>query len=216
MYLSKSEIDALDLQIARLHAATGVRVVAAEIGKADVYEELPWKAFALGASLAALALIGADVFRPQWATPRSTLLSTLAPLAAGAVAALLAIFVPAFGRLFLHGARCEVEVGQYAQALFLRRELFKAPNRSAILVLVSRFERRVHILPDTGIQGSIGDAGWQAVIEKMKPALRAGRSAEALQAGLLALEELLVRSGHKGAATEANEPPDPLIEERGA
>lgn len=215
MYFSKSEIDALDLQIARVHAATGVRVVAAEIGKADVYEELPWKAFALGASLAALALISADVFRPQWATPRSTLLSAVAPLAAGAVAALLAIFVPAFGRLFLHGARCEVEVGQYAQALFLRRELFKAPNRSAILVLVSRFERRVHILPDTGLRGSIGDAEWQAVIDKMKPALRAGRSAEALQAGLLALEELLVRGGRKGAAAQANEPPDPLIEEPG-
>ena len=49
--------------------------------------------------------------------------------AAGELAALLAIFVPAFGRLFLHGARCEAEVGVYAEALFLRRELFKTPHR---------------------------------------------------------------------------------------
>jgi hypothetical protein len=121
MFLSKTETDALDLQIARVHAATGVRVVAAEIGKADVYEELPWKAFALAVSLAALGVVAADVFRPQWEIAHSTLLSAVTPLAAGAFAALLAIFVPAFGRLFLHGARCEVEVGQYAQALFLRR-----------------------------------------------------------------------------------------------
>ena len=203
MYLSKSEIDALDLQIARVHAATGVRVVAAEIGKADVYEELPWKAFALGASLAAL---GADRRRcvcPQWATRTlDAAIGGRSRWRPAQCAALLAIFVPAFGRLFLHGARCEVEVGQYAQALFLRRELFKAPNRSAILVLVSRFERRVHILPDTGIAGLDRRRCVAGRDREDEAGAAAGASAEALQAGTPALEELLVRSGHKGAARQ--------------
>lgn len=214
--LSKSEIDALDRQVARVHAATGVRVVAAEIGKADTYDELSWKAFALGVSLAALTVVGADIVGPYWHTPHSTMLSVIIPLAAGAVAALLAIFVPAFGRLFLHAARCEVEVGQYAQALFLRRELFKTPKRNAILILVSRFERRVHILPDTGLHGTIGDAECHTVIERMRPALREARIADALQAGLVALEDLLVRTGYTGGSGAENEPPDSLIEEKGA
>jgi putative membrane protein len=216
VFLSKTEIDALDLQIARVHSTTGVRMAAAEIGKADTYEELPWKAFALGVSLAALAVVGADVLRPQWATPHLTMLSTAIMLAAGALAALLAIFVPAFGRLFLHAARCELEVGQYAQALFLRRELFKTPHRDAVLILVSRFERRVHILPDTGLNGTVGEAEWQAVIERMKPALRQARTADALQAGLAAVEELLVRTGRKGGTGANIGPPEPLIEEKGA
>jgi uncharacterized membrane protein len=216
VFLSKTEIDALDLQIARVHAATGVRMVAAEIGKADTYEELPWKAFSLGVSLAALAVFGTDVLSPQWATPHPTILSVAILLATGALAALLAISVPAFGRLFLHGARCELEVGQYAQALFLRRELFKTPYRDAVLILVSRFERRVHILPDTGLNGTVGEAEWQAVIERMKPALRQARTADALQAGLAAVEELLVRTGHKGGTGADNGPPEPLIEEKGA
>jgi putative membrane protein len=199
-----------------VHAATGVRVVAAEIGKADTYDELPWKAFALGVSLAALTVVGADTVGRYWQTPHSTLLSLVIPLTAGAVAALLAIFVPAFGRLFLHAARCEVEVGQYAQALFLRRELFKTPNRDAILIVVSRFERRVHILPDSGLHGMIGDAEWHTVIERMKPALREARTADALQAGLVALQDLLVRTDHKGGTGAENEPPDSLIEEKGA
>ncbi len=206
MCLSKAEIDAVDLKVARVHAATGVRVVAAQIGKADTYEELPWKAFALGASLAALAVVGAH----QNVRPAIII------LAAGALAALLAIFVPAFGRLFLHGARCEAEVGVYAEALFLRRELFKTPHRDAILILVSRFERRVHILPDIGLRGVIAEAECQAVIERMKPALRQARTADALQAGLAAVEELLVRTGHKGGTGADNGPPEPLIEEKGA
>ena len=98
MFLSKTETDALDLEIARVHAATGVRVVAAEIGKADTYEELPWKAFALGVSLAALIVVGVDVLDPRWQVPSATMLSVVSILMAGALAALLAIFVPAFGR----------------------------------------------------------------------------------------------------------------------
>ncbi len=214
--LSKSEIDALDRQVARVHAATGVRVVAAEIGKADTYDELPWKAFALGVSLAALTVVGVDSVGPYWQIPHSTLLSAVIPLTSGAVAALLAIFVPAFGRLFLHTARCEVVVGEYAQALFLRRELFKTPNRDAILIVVSRFERRVHILPDTGLHGTIGDAECHTVIERMRPALREARIADALQAGLVGLEDLLVRTGYTGGSGAENEPPDSLIEEKGA
>jgi putative membrane protein len=216
VFLSKTEIDALDLQIARVHAATGVRVVAAEIGKADTYEELPWRAFALGASLAALAVVCADRFGPSWRSPHQALLSALIPLAAGAVAALLAIVVPAFGRLFLHGVRCELEVGQYAQTLFLRRELFNTPHRDAVLILVSRFERRVHILPDTGLHDTVGDTEWRTVIERMKPALREVRIADALQAGLAAVEEILVRAGYKAGAGTGSEPPEPLIEEKGA
>lgn len=216
MFLSKSEIDALDLQIARVHAATGVRVVAAEIGKADTYEDLPWKAFALGVSLAALIVIGAEFLSPQWQIPHATMLSVLIVLMAGALAALLAIVVPGFGRLFLHGATCEVEVGQYAQALFLRRELFKSPHRDAVLILVSRFERRVHILADIGLHGAIAETQWQAVIERMKPSLRKARIADALQAGLAAVEEILLRSAYRRAVGADSEPPDPLIEEKGA
>ncbi len=216
MFLSKPEIDALDLQIARIHAATGVRLVAADIGKADTYEDLPWKAFALGVALAALIVVGADALSPQWQTPYATLLCAVILLAAGALAALLAISGPAFGRLLLHGATCELEVGQYAQALFLRRELFKTPNRDAVLILVSRFERRVHILADTGLHGTIADADWQTVIERMKPALRTARTADALQEGLAAAEELLARAGYRGTAGADSEPPEPLIEEKGA
>jgi uncharacterized membrane protein len=204
----QAELATLEAQIARVHAATGIRVLAAEIGKADTYEELTWKGFALGASLTALAVVAVG--------PQSLLLATLLPLAAGAAAALLAIFAPPVARLLLHDARAEVEVGQYAQGLFLRHELFHTPNRNAILLLVSRFERRVHILPDTGLHSTVGDAECRAIIERMSPALRAGHSAQALQAGLTALQEVLVRAGCQADALAASEPPEPVIEEKGA
>ena len=56
------------------------------------------------AKSAALAVVGAHVGHLHGPTPYSALLSAVIMLAAGACAALLAIFVRAFGRLFLHGA----------------------------------------------------------------------------------------------------------------
>ena len=50
----------------------------------------------------------------------------------------------------------------------------------------------------------------------MKPALRHARTADALQEGLAAVEELLVRTGHKGGTGADFGPPEPLIEEKGA
>jgi putative membrane protein len=214
--LTPTERSALDAQLERVHAATGIRVLAAEIGKADTYEELAWRAFALGASLAGLAVLALDALPARPTAPLPTLLATVIPLAAGALAALLAILVPAFARLLLHEARAEIEVGQYAQGLFLRHELFNTPRRDAVLLLLSRFERRVHILPDTGLATTLGAAECSAVIGRMKPSLRAGRSSEALLTGLVALQEILVRAGRHAADGARSDPAEPVIEEPGA
>ena len=48
----------------QLEARTGVEVLAMVVGKSDHYPELPWKAFGLGASLAALAVTIRAVLDP--------------------------------------------------------------------------------------------------------------------------------------------------------
>ena len=55
--LNAAEREAIDARVAAIEAATGAEVVTAVIGKADAYPELPWTAFAAGASLAALGAV---------------------------------------------------------------------------------------------------------------------------------------------------------------
>src|SRR6266478_3032193 len=50
MRLQPEESDAIDRRIAAVEAHTGVQVLAAVVPRSDSYVELPWKAFALGAS----------------------------------------------------------------------------------------------------------------------------------------------------------------------
>src|ERR1019366_10068003 len=92
MLLSVAEASAIEARSREVEARVGLQVIAAIIGKADAHVELPWKAFALGAVLSALALVVADAVRPQWITANAALVDTVTILSVGGASASLAIF----------------------------------------------------------------------------------------------------------------------------
>jgi putative membrane protein len=191
--------------VAGIEDRTGTQIVPAIVGKSDAYVELPWMAFAAGASLAGLAVVALDFIRPQWAVASTTIVYAMTILSAGASAALLAVFWYPFARLFLRASRIESEVRQYAESMFLRRNLFATTRRTAILILVSLFERRIEIVADEGCRDRVTSADWQAVIARMTPHLRARQPADALREALQAVDTLLQSRGF----TRGDGPPDP-------
>jgi putative membrane protein len=216
MPLSPSEREAIDAATARVEARTGVQVITAIVGKADHYAELPWMAFAFGVSIAALSAVVAEWLRPQWVSAEVALVHTVTILGFGAASALAAVLVPANARLFLREVRRDEEVRHYAESMFLRRELFKTHARTAVLILVARFERKVEIVADKGFDGRVGRDEWSRVIDSMTPPLADSRYADAFRNGLEAIETLLVAKGYAPRAGGANELPDRPIVERGA
>ena len=215
MFLTPAEGAAIDAEVAAIEARTGVQIATAIVGKSDTYLELPWKAFALGASLAALGLVAVDAWRPQWTTASTAAAHATTMLGVAAASALLAIFVPPFARLFLRANRAESEVARHAQSLFLARELFRTRSRRAVLVFLSVFERRIEILPDTGLHDRVSEAEWHGVIARIAPHMRNASPARALQDGLAAVEALLASKAFVADGAVANELPDDTIEERG-
>jgi len=216
MFLTSSEADAIAARIADVEARTGVQVVAAFVGRAARYPEARWKAFALGVSVAALVVVALEFVRPDWHAAGAALGGTVAILAAGITNALVATYVRAYERLFVRHNRAAAEVRQYAEALFLARGLFATPARTAVLIVASLFERAVVVHADDGFAGRVDAAEWERVVAAMTAALRSGERAGAVQAGLSALESLLVRSGFAAAGGETNVLPDRPLEERGA
>jgi putative membrane protein len=213
--ISRSESETIDAAVARVEARTGVQIVTALVGKADTYAELPWMAFALGVSLAALLSVVLDGLKPDWLDSHVALVTVVTLLAAGGASSLVAVFVPAYARLFLRSAIRDLEVRHYAQSLFLRRELFKTRSRNGILILVCKFERKIEILPDVGLYGRVGADDWNRVIAAMAPLLRDRRFADALHAGVALTGQILTAKGFAGNAGGANELPDGSIEEQG-
>ena len=216
MFLSPAEADVIAARIADVETRTGVQVVVAIVGRAARYPEARWKAFALGVSIGALLVGGSGIARPGWDAAGSALGGIVAVLAVGIANALIANWVPRYERIFVRHNRASVEVRQYAEGLFLARELFATPTRTAVLMVVSLLERVVAIHADRGHADRIAAAEWEGVIAPMTAALRSGDRAGAVEAGLDSLQSLLVRSGFVAAGATANALPDRPLEERGA
>ena len=210
--LSDHDRGRLDGLITDVEKHTNTQIVLALIKRSDTYAELPWKAFALGAAIVGLLIFTLDLFFYDWFQRGLTLLTVVATLAGGAVFALLTVLVPRFAKPFLSGSRIEMEVRQYAESLFLSRELFTTRRRNGILLLVSLFERKVVVLPDRGLDNQLPEKSLQSVIATMTLFLKRNEICHAFEAGLKQLTGIL---GSKGPGTGENELSDEIIEENG-
>jgi putative membrane protein len=212
--LNDQERNRLDQRIAEAEKRTGAQIVLAVVKRCDSYPEIPWKAFAIGASIGAFAVFLLELFFFSW-MPQTTLLIgvILATLFAGIAFALVTVGIPGLARIFLAENRSEEEVRQYAESLFLNRELFATSKRTAILLLVSMFERQVMILPDTGLSDILTHEAINGVISEMAPFLAKGDLARAMETGLENLEKNLEGKIKSGAST--NELANDIIEEKG-
>jgi putative membrane protein len=200
----------LDRRVAEAEKRTGAQIVLAVVKRCDTYAELPWKAFALGSAVAGAGMVLLNLARPAWNSETSVLLSIVTTLAAGGACALLCILAPAFARLFLDAHRADVEVRQYADSLFLSREVFATRSRTGVLLLVGIFERRVVLLPDTGLARRLNREAMNDIVACVTAALAAGQVDRALEQGIKGLEESIA----SGASGE-NELPNAIIEEKG-
>jgi putative membrane protein len=215
MFLDAAAETAVKERVAALERATGVEGVAAVVARADSYPEIPWKAFALGASLTLLTVAAVALIAPGWEAAEAIVEAAVAALATGAGAALAAVWIAPLARLFLSKARRQAEALQFAQAMFLELELQRTPRRDGILLLVCRFEHEVVVLADRGVRDRVGTAALENVVAAVTAALRRGHLKDALLAGLARLEEALAAAGFRAQPGEPDEVAETLIQRRG-
>lgn len=215
LFLDPAAADAVRARVAGLEAASGVEVVTAVIARADSYPEAPWKAFALGASLAALAAAAMALVEPGWEAFEAVVETAVAVLAAGAALALATVWITPFARVFIPAERREAEVRQYAQALFLEHGLHRTQRRDGILVLVSLLEHRVVVLADRAVSEKVARTELDSVIATVTAALSRAPLADALLAGVDRLDGILAEHGFRARAGDTNELSDTVIQQRG-
>ena len=215
MLLTTKEQQEINGLAQQFEAATGAQAVAAVVGKADDYPDIQWKAFALGAGLAALAVVADEFINPDWASLHGPLRDVATILGAGVLCALVVSYVPALARFFLSRERAATEVRQYAEGVFLQRELFRTQERVGMLILVCRFERKVYILPDTGIGQYLTRTDLDTAIAAMTPQLAQWQPVAAFRAGFAALAAVLARKNFR-PQTHGNELQDGAVVEEGS
>ena len=211
--LSDTDRTLLDKRIAEAEIQTKAQIVLATVKRSDSYSEIPWKAFAFGVSISGFAVFLLDLLVLGWITGTMILLSVASILATGAIFVLMTILFPRFARLFLSESRKESETLQYAESLFLSRELFATEGRRGILLLVSQFEREVVILPDKGVRDRLSTEVIKNIISKMTIHLRKKEVRKAMETGL---EELVSElSPSASSRPDENELSNEIIEGEG-
>ncbi len=186
--LSENDKIQLDKRISEAEKITKTQIVLATVNRSDSFVEIPWKAFALGTSITGLLVFLLDVILIRWNDNTTVLISIVVTLAAGVIIVLMTLLFPGFARLFLSASRMEMESRQYAESLFLSRELFSTTHRRGILLLISRFERVVVILADKGLTKHFTKDEIKSIISLMKKPLAKNELKKAME---IALDEFI-------------------------
>lgn len=211
--LTDKDRDMLGERIAEAEKLTGSQIVLATVKRCDNYAEIPWKAFALGSTLAGFIVFLLNFFVFGWITNTLIFFSISVIIATGILFAILTILIQGFARLFLLDSRKETETMQYAESFFLSHELFATEGRKGILLLVSQFERQVIIIPDKGVKEFLTSDVLKNTISKMAHFLKKNEVRKAFEIGLDEIISVLKQSEIEKQVK--NELSNEIIEEEG-
>ncbi|HKI51944.1 MAG TPA: TPM domain-containing protein [Geothermobacteraceae bacterium] len=99
--------------------------------------------------------------------------------------------LPALKRRFIPQQVLAEEVEEKALVAFLEHGLHATRDQTGILILLSLFERRVHVLADRGINARVDKATWDEIVDSVTSGIRAGRACDSLCAAVARCGELL-------------------------
>jgi putative membrane protein len=98
--------------------------------------------------------------------------------AAVAVALWFAMNIPAVLRLLLPSGPAEFRAGQRARIEFLSNRVYDTRDHTGVLILLSELEHQVVIMGDEGIYARVKAEGFQAYVDRVVAAVRAGKAAD--------------------------------------
>lgn len=194
----------IEAAIAELEKRSAAEVVVAVVP----YSTRPW--LARSAVAFGVGLAGAAAYL-EWLVPHQALWALLVDL--GLTLATFALFGWApLERSLVAPQVAAREVLERAFALFAARGVYRTRGRTGVLILLSELERRAVILGDEAIHGRVGEAGWQAHIDRIVAGIRSGQAARGVVEVLVGLTPLLAELAPLLGPDE-NELPDRVVDD---
>jgi len=92
--------------------------------------------------------------------------------------------IPALRRRLIHPEEIMAEVEEKALVSFLEQGLHHTRDETGILIFISLFERRVHILADRGINNIVPENTWDGIVQTITDGMHRGETCHALCAAI--------------------------------
>ena len=91
---------------------------------------------------------------------------------------------PGLRRRLIQPSEISEEVTEKAVLSFLEQGLHHTRDETGILILISLFERRVHVLADRGINDVVPDKYWDGIVKTITDGIHRGETCNALCAAI--------------------------------
>jgi len=92
--------------------------------------------------------------------------------------------LPSLRRRLIHPDEIDEEVAEKAALAFLGQELHHTRDETGILIFISLFERRVHVLADRGINDVVPANHWDGIVQTITDGIHRGEPCDALCAAI--------------------------------
>lgn len=189
-YFSESDLLAIREATTAAETRTGGEIVPYIVERALEKGAAGWRGATIGALAAALAAGLVNVIGQYWGG--SGIWWITLPALAGAGFGYLIGGLDAFSRWLIPDDYLERAVRIRAEAAFVEEEVFDTRDRTGILVFLALAEHRAVILADAGINRSVPEGTWQAVVDELVAGIKAGRAADAMKEAVVRCGEVLV------------------------
>ena len=200
--LSDADAREVEAAIGRVERGTSAEVVVAVVPQSGEH----WR----GRVLVSLAWSLSAAFAVLEFLPRKPpALALLLEVAVGLGSFLVLRWAP-LQRWLVSPAAAERAAHARAFQLFAEHGLHGTQGRTALLIFVSELERRVVLLGDATIHAQLGQAGWQAEVQRLVGRIRECRLRDGLLEVLAELEPRLSAVAPR-KPDDANELPDAVL-----
>jgi len=165
---------------------TSGEIVPVVLEQSDPYAYLDFIGGVAGQLLGVLALI--------WTLPACNTLAVLGVQVLGFVAGFLLVrYCPPLKRVLLPPKVAEEEVFDRALRAFREFELDRTRDRTGVLIFVSRMERRIQVLADSGINARVSPGTWNEVVALVLSGIREGDICQGLCEAIERCGQVLAR-----------------------
>lgn len=119
--------------------------------------------------------------------------------------------LPGLHRRLIHPRELAAEVEEKAMLSFFELGVHRTRDRTGILILISLFEHRVHLLADEGINARVPQDTWNEIVTTITRGLHDGNACDALCTAIARCAEILEEHFPR-RDDDRNELPDLVIE----
>jgi putative membrane protein len=201
---TQEELDRISEAVRSAEKKTSGEIVPYFVEQSDRYEEAAWRGGALFAALSIVAVAVFHLTSDEWhgLGPAEIGILVLGALGLGVM---MTHWISGLKRLLAGDALLEQRVTQRAAQAFIAEEVFHTRDRTGILLFLSRLERKVLVVGDSGINEKVKQSEWEDVVARLTRGINGGKAAAGFVDAIGRCGELLARRGVKRRKGDTDE-----------